>query len=144
MRGTMRLERSTTGAILGLSLLGAGMLLWPLLGNPPYGYYSPMNIIVPVIAALGAWACFLYSRWLSPVSLALLGLALLHMGKKMRKEQWAPFNWVGVALFGFVALIMLFGLLGRIEKEPLTEQHQEGVRAWFFASLIAGLFNVNT
>jgi hypothetical protein len=89
------------------------MLVWPLLGNPPYGFYAPMKWVVAFASCAGAWAAWEISRALLPLSVVLVASGGLEFFGKMRRQQWVPFNWASLLLLALAASICLIAAARR-------------------------------
>lgn len=91
----------------GVSIVCAVMLLWPLFGNPPYGYYSVLKLVVAAGSGYAAYALWNLSARLAPICLLLLVSGAIHLLSKMHRVDWVLFNWAAVGLFSIAATIIV-------------------------------------
>ena len=103
----MRLDPQQAKAAAGIALIAAASLLWPLFGNPPYGYYGLMKWVVAGGSAYSAWMVYQVSRSWAPLSFLLVASGGIELLGKMRRYEWVPFNWASVVLL-LVAAVVLF------------------------------------
>jgi len=93
------------GAI-GVALLCASMILWPLLGNPPYAYYALMKFCVAAGCAYLIAILWRLSPLFAPLMLMAGGVAAVEVFGKMRRAQWVPINWAQIAALVVIALAL--------------------------------------
>lgn len=99
--------------ICGVAFLAVGMLGYALFGRPPYAFFTLLRCAVPIAAGLGAWALFTESKSYLPISLYLLLIGGIHLFGRMKRLQWAPFDWAAVA--GLLAMVAIL----QFKKHPL-------------------------
>ena len=98
--------------ICGVALVGIAMLAYAMFGRPPYAFFRWMKLAVAISTGLGAWALFAESKRYMPVSLCLVLLGGIHLFARMRRSQWAPFDWAAVV--GLIVLVLI--LLATLTK----------------------------
>ena len=96
--------------ICGMSLVAIALLVYALFGRPPYAFFSALKWTVAASAALGAWALYTESKRYLPVSAWLLLIGGIHLFGRMRRHQWASFNWMAAGTLVVLVLILLLGL----------------------------------
>jgi hypothetical protein len=102
-------DTDKASGVVGVAVVCALMLLWPLLGHPPYAYYSFMKLAVAGGSVYLAYTIWELNVRFAPLCLLLLVSGGIHLFAKMRKNEWVPFNWGAVILFACAAtLIVLF------------------------------------
>lgn len=101
----MKLSSQFLAGIGATCLLGVAMLSWPLLGNPPHGFYAPMKWIVAFASVAGAWAVCSISKAFLPLSVLLVAGGGLELVGRMRREEWVPFNLASVILLTLGAAV---------------------------------------
>ena len=89
------MSRDWIVGVVGLCTLGELLLLYALIGNPPYPIYSALKVTVVPATGTGAWALFEQSKRYLPISIGLLLIGGIHLFDKMRRRDWATFNWAG-------------------------------------------------
>lgn len=92
---------------LGVAVVCSVLLLWALMGTPPYAFFTALKWAVAISNVYVVWVLFKQSRALAPICLVLLTLALIHMFGRMRREEWAFFNWSEIAALAVAALVLL-------------------------------------
>lgn len=110
--------KPSTQALAGIGvtcLLAAAMIMWPLLGNPPYGFYAPMKWVVAFGSGAGAWAVLSISKALLPLSVLLVASGGVEILGKMHREQWAPFNWASVILLTLGAAVCFVAAVRKVQ-----------------------------
>jgi hypothetical protein len=97
---------------VGLSCFVAGaMLAWPLLGNPPYGFFAPMKWVVAFASCAGAWAVWNVSKALLPLSVLLVASGGVELLGKMHRKDWVPFNWASLVLLALAAIVCFVAVM---------------------------------
>jgi hypothetical protein len=92
----------------GVSLVCILMLLWPLLGRPPYGFFTILKLSVALGSGYAAYSLWNMSQKFAPLCLLLVGSGALHLFAKMRRPDWFPFNLAAILLFALSTSIILF------------------------------------
>lgn len=85
-------------------------LAYALFGRPPYAFFSLLKWAVAISSGLGAWALFTENRRYLPISLCLLLLGGIHLFGRMRRSEWALFNWSAVGCLVVLLAILLVHL----------------------------------
>lgn len=114
----------TRPQLLGIALcclVAAAMVAWPLLGNPPYGFYAPMKWAVAVSSLASAYVCFHASPYAWPLSLLLVLSAGVGLLGKMSRQDWVPFNWASLVLLVAAVAVVSFVAFRQPETEPETD-----------------------
>lgn len=90
------MDKATKGGMVLLDLAAIAMLLYALLGDPPYSFFSILKLVVS--AACGVTAAMLWrsSKWFLPLCVVLLALGWVELTGKMRRSDWVPYNWATV------------------------------------------------
>ena len=104
------MSRDLKIGILGVVALTLVLLAYALHGRPPYAFFSILKWAVVVAAGLGAWAVFTISGRHLPISLCLVLLGGIHLFGRMRRSEWALFDWgalVGLSVAMFVLTVDL-------------------------------------
>lgn len=91
-----------------LCLCGIALLAYAWLGHPNYGYFGVMRFAVAACAAYSAWVLFRISVFLIPVCIALVSVGGLELVGKMHRDQWVPWNVVGIACFALAGFASFF------------------------------------
>jgi hypothetical protein len=97
--------------ICGVTFIALGFLAYALFGRPPYAFFSVMKLTVASSALAGAWALFRESKRYIPVSFYLVLIAGTHLSARMRRSEWALFDWGAVAGLAVLLLILLSHLV---------------------------------
>lgn len=108
-------ERDSAFGAAGVCAVCALMSLWPLLGHPPYGFFSVMKLSLAGGSAFAAFTLWNLSPKFAPVCFLLVATGAVHLFGKMRRQEWVPFNWTAFAVFTLAAGIILYYLS---RKEP--------------------------
>jgi hypothetical protein len=94
---------------VGLSCaLAAAMLAWPVFGSPPYGYFGAMKLVVALVSVLGALTLYQMNKLFLPLCILLVASGGIELFGKMRREEWAPFNWAGLSVLAIASAICIF------------------------------------
>lgn len=104
--------------LFGIALccvVAAAMLTWPLFGNPPYGFYTPMKWGVGISSIAGAYVSFQLSPYAWPLSLLLILSAGVGLFGKMSRQDWVPFNWASLFLL-VIATVVATHMALRMDK----------------------------
>lgn len=94
----------------GFSIASTVCLLWALLGEPPYAFYSILKMVVAATCGVIAYYGFAVTKWFTPIAIGLVGLGYIHLFEKMRREQWMPFNWAAVIVI-WIGFLLLWGVV---------------------------------
>ena len=98
--------------IAGLALVAVALLAYALFGRPPYAFFSLLKYTVAVSAGFGAWALWLESKRYLPISFCLVLLGGIHLFGRMRRSEWAKFDWAAaIGLIVMVVIVMVVILL---------------------------------
>lgn len=81
------------------------MLLVPLLGTPPYGYFDFSRLAVAAFAASAAWLLYQRAPEFIPVSIVLAVLGVFELFVKLSRVQRQPYDWATVAAFAVTAVV---------------------------------------
>jgi len=107
-------SRNLKIGIIGASLLAVAMLLYGLLGRPPYAFFGLLRCAVAFACGLAAWSLFDVSKRYLPVCLVLALLAGVFLVGKMHRADWAFFDWCATACL--LVAVMVQGL--SIRRSP--------------------------
>ena len=110
--------------ILLACILSIAMLSWPLLGEPPYAYYSVMKVVVAGSSFAGAWAVYQHRPWLLPLSFLLAGTGLVELLGKMQREQWVPINQASIVLLLVTGVVCTLNL--KASSSRSSRQNMKG------------------
>jgi len=102
------MSRNTLIGIGLLAVVAAVMLLWPILGRPPYAYYMPLKWVVATASGASAWAVFVLNRAFLPLTVLLVASGAVELLAKMRRADWFIFNVASIALLVIAAVILLW------------------------------------
>jgi hypothetical protein len=95
------------------------MLLWAILGHPPYGFFTALKFSVATVSVVGAWAVFQIHKMLFPLSGSLCILAMIFLFGHMKREDWLIFDWIGVGLLGLLLFSLLYSLFLKKQSSRL-------------------------
>lgn len=105
--GVSDLDPKLKSGALSLALLAVLSVLYPLVGQPPYAYFSLMKIFIAGASAYVAFVVYRLSPKLVAVSALVLALGALELVGKMKRADWVPYNWAHVASFAVAGLLLL-------------------------------------
>jgi hypothetical protein len=94
-------------ACLMVNVVAIAALMWAIVGEPPYGFFGYLQLLVPVACVWSARKAYEVSPWLTPLSAGLAGVAFVEFTGKMRREQWLPWNWAGVGLLAVASIAIV-------------------------------------
>ena len=97
-------RRNAFLGVASAALVSAIMLTWAAAGDPPYALYSWLKVAVAGTAAFVTFTIWRFAPWLMAVGILVAGFGALILFGKMHREQWIPFDWVGVILFAGCAV----------------------------------------
>jgi hypothetical protein len=86
------------------------LLAYALFGRPPYAFFALLRYAVAASAGLGAWALYAESKRYLPISLYLVLVGAIQLFGRMRRAEWAVFDWGAVAGLGVVLLVLVVNL----------------------------------
>jgi len=104
-------EKGNRLGVAGIALVVALMVLWAIVGHPPYSYYSVMKLAVAVGSGFAAYSLWRITPLLAPFSFILLAIAMLHVFGQMRRHEWLPFNWAAVMALTVTAILLAVSCL---------------------------------
>jgi hypothetical protein len=96
--------------VCGLALVALAFLAYALFGRPPYVFFSLLKFTVAVSAALGAWALYKESKRYLPIAFWLVLLTGIQLFGRMRRAEWAKFDWGAVISLLILIIILLVSL----------------------------------
>ena len=99
-------SRNLKIGVIGASLVAISMLLYALLGRPPYAFYGLLRWGVAFACGISAWLLFDINKRNLPVCIVLAFLAGVFLVGKMHRADWAFFDWsaIGSLLIAMVVL----------------------------------------
>lgn len=92
----------------GVSAVAIAMLSWALFGKPPYAFFGVLKWAVAGASVYLSWVGYRASKAFAPAVLVLLSVGGIHLFGKMRREDWANFNWAAIAALGIGSVVVLF------------------------------------
>lgn len=120
------MPRNTLVGIGLLAIVAVAMLLWPILGRPPYAYYLPLKWVVVAASVTSAWAVFVLNRAFLPLAVLLIASGGVELLASMRRADWFMFNVASIVLLVLAAAVLLWtAILSRNSREPKPDSTQE-------------------